>query len=168
LASKETRQKPPKPTAEDAAVVVFMDGHFFIYDAARRLVKRIENKAGVDDHALRKDYPADLTEDLFERQRNLMAHAIDAFETVTPSRARSKDTLFKFVSGAHSSSTNETTIEETIARAAEILGSREEAMRWLGNPVRGLDFATPISLLGTLEGVSRVNEILGQIEYCVW
>jgi len=55
-----------------------------------------------------------------------------------------------------------------IAKAAEVLGSRDEGMRWLGNPVRGLDFATPISLLGTPEGVLRVNDILGQIEHGIW
>ena len=50
----------------------------------------------------------------------------------------------------------------------EILGSREDGMRWLGTPVRGLDFATPISLLGTKEGSERVNDVLGQMEHGVW
>ena len=55
-----------------------------------------------------------------------------------------------------------------IARAEEVLGSRDEGLRWLGTPVRGLDFATPISFLATPEGVERVNDILGQIEHGVW
>ena len=48
------------------------------------------------------------------------------------------------------------------------LGSRDEGLRWLGTPALGLDFATPISLLATPEGVERVNDILGQIEHGVW
>jgi putative toxin-antitoxin system antitoxin component (TIGR02293 family) len=52
--------------------------------------------------------------------------------------------------------------------AAEVLGSRDEAMRWLGTPIRGLSFATPISLLSTEEGIERVTVILGQMEHGVW
>ncbi len=59
-------------------------------------------------------------------------------------------------------------LHEIIGRATEIIGDRQEAMRWLGTPVRGLDYATPISLLGTDEGAQRVNDILGQIEHGVW
>jgi uncharacterized protein (DUF2384 family) len=59
-------------------------------------------------------------------------------------------------------------LHEIIERATEIIGGRQEAMRWLGTPVRGLDYATPISLLATEEGVQRVNDILGRIEHGVW
>jgi hypothetical protein len=55
-----------------------------------------------------------------------------------------------------------------INRVTDIIGDRQEAMRWLGTPVRGLDFATPISLLGTEEGEMRVNDILGQMEHGIW
>jgi hypothetical protein len=55
-----------------------------------------------------------------------------------------------------------------MARATEVIGDRDEALRWLGTPVRGLDFATPISLLGTEEGATRVNDILGQMEHGIW
>jgi uncharacterized protein (DUF2384 family) len=41
-------------------------------------------------------------------------------------------------------------------------------MRWLGTPVRGLDFATPISLLVTKKGQTRVNDILGRMEHGIW
>ena len=53
-------------------------------------------------------------------------------------------------------------------RAIEVIGNKEKAMRWLGTPVRGLDFATPISLLTTKEGVERVTDILGQMEHGIW
>jgi uncharacterized protein (DUF2384 family) len=41
-------------------------------------------------------------------------------------------------------------------------------MRWLGTPVRALDFATPISMLGATEGVEKVMDVLGQMEHGVW
>lgn len=59
-------------------------------------------------------------------------------------------------------------IDEMIAKATEVIGNRGEAMRWLGTPVRALNFATPISVLGTEEGVERVNDVLGQMEYGIW
>jgi uncharacterized protein (DUF2384 family) len=58
--------------------------------------------------------------------------------------------------------------DKTIARAIEVLGSRAEALRWLSSPVRALDSATPFSMLGTPEGVERVNNVLGQIEHGVF
>jgi uncharacterized protein (DUF2384 family) len=58
--------------------------------------------------------------------------------------------------------------EVLIVKATEVLGSRDAAMRWLGTPVRGLDFATPISLLGTKDGTDRVSDVLGQMEHGVW
>jgi DNA-binding CsgD family transcriptional regulator len=55
-----------------------------------------------------------------------------------------------------------------VDRAIEVIGDRDEAMRWLGTPIRALDYATPISLLGTNEGASRVEDVLGQMEHGVW
>jgi uncharacterized protein (DUF2384 family) len=55
-----------------------------------------------------------------------------------------------------------------VSRATDVIGDRDQAMRWLGTPVRGLDFATPISLLGTEEGARRVDDILGQMEHGIW
>lgn len=60
------------------------------------------------------------------------------------------------------------TIQKIIDKAAKILGSEDNAMRWLGTPVRALDFATPISLLGNPQGVTRVKNVLGQMENGVW
>ena len=63
---------------------------------------------------------------------------------------------------------SDSAIDPIIDRATEVIGDRQEAMRWLGAPIRGLDFATPISLLGTEEGQMRVNDILGQMEHGIW
>jgi uncharacterized protein (DUF2384 family) len=55
-----------------------------------------------------------------------------------------------------------------IHKATEILGTRDEAMRWLGTPIRALNFATPLSISATKEGKERVNHVLGQMEYGIW
>ncbi len=57
---------------------------------------------------------------------------------------------------------------DVTARAIEVLGSREEALRWLRTPVRALANRTPLSLLTTTEGVTQVEDTLGQIEHGVW
>ena len=59
-------------------------------------------------------------------------------------------------------------LDSVIDRATDVIGNRDEAMRWLGTPVRALNFATPISLLGTSEGTARVEHVLGQMEHGVW
>jgi putative toxin-antitoxin system antitoxin component (TIGR02293 family) len=55
-----------------------------------------------------------------------------------------------------------------IERATEVIGDRQEAMRWLGTPVRALNFAPPISLLATSDGARRVIDVPGQMENGVW
>jgi putative toxin-antitoxin system antitoxin component (TIGR02293 family) len=59
-------------------------------------------------------------------------------------------------------------LTKAIARATEVLGDEETAFRWLGTPVAALDYATPISCLGTHQGALRVNDVLTQIEHGVW
>ena len=59
-------------------------------------------------------------------------------------------------------------IVDVLARAIEVFGEREKALRWLRTPVRSLGDETPISLLNSPEGLSRVQDTLGQIEHGVW
>ena len=59
-------------------------------------------------------------------------------------------------------------IVEVTARAMEVLGSREKALRWLKAPVRSLGDQMPLSLLDTQAGIDRVKDVLGQIEHGVW
>jgi putative toxin-antitoxin system antitoxin component (TIGR02293 family) len=54
-----------------------------------------------------------------------------------------------------------------IKRAAEVIGDRDEALRWVGTPVRALGYATPISLLGTHEGSEQVLAVLDRLEHGV-
>lgn len=55
-----------------------------------------------------------------------------------------------------------------IARAVEVLGTSEKALRWLSAPIPILGKQTPVSLLETPEGIVRVEDALGQIERGIW
>jgi len=68
----------------------------------------------------------------------------------------------------HGEFADESTLKNLIDQAIDVLGSRDEAYRWLGTPIRALNFATPISLIGTADGLTRVTDLLGQIEHGVW
>lgn len=57
---------------------------------------------------------------------------------------------------------------EVTARAIEVFGTLERAMRWIQTPVRALGDRTPISLLQSQEGMGRVRDVLGQVEHGVW
>jgi uncharacterized protein (DUF2384 family) len=56
---------------------------------------------------------------------------------------------------------------EVTRRAVEVIGNEREAMRWLGTPIRALNYATPISLLYDLAGRNAVLAVLGRLEYGV-
>ena len=61
----------------------------------------------------------------------------------------------------------ETTVR-IVARAIEVLGDKDKALRWLQAPVRVLGNQTPVSLLSTAEGLARVEDTLGRIEHGIW
>jgi putative toxin-antitoxin system antitoxin component (TIGR02293 family) len=52
-------------------------------------------------------------------------------------------------------------------RAAEVIGDTDEACRWMGTPVRALDYATPISLLANKKGTEQVLAVLTRLEHGV-
>jgi len=58
-------------------------------------------------------------------------------------------------------------IDRVIAVATNVIGDRDEALRWMGTPVRALGFSTPVSLLATPEGEGRVLAVLNQLEHGV-
>jgi len=61
-----------------------------------------------------------------------------------------------------------TTVESSIVdRAIQVIGDKNEALRWLGTPVRDLDYATPVSLIATPKGRAAVLDVLGRIEHGV-
>jgi len=59
-------------------------------------------------------------------------------------------------------------IVEVTARAIEVLGSRDKALRWLRTPVRSLGDRSPLSLLDKQDGIERVKDVLGRIEHGIW
>src|SRR5260221_1917118 len=50
-------------------------------------------------------------------------------------------------------------------RAVEVIGDKGDAMRWMGTPVRALNYATPVSLLATSKGRESILTILGRLEH---
>src|SRR5271155_5876160 len=56
---------------------------------------------------------------------------------------------------------------QVIDRAVDVIGNKNEAMRWMGTPVRALDYSTPVSLLGTRKGRLAVIAVLGRLEHGV-
>jgi antitoxin Xre/MbcA/ParS-like protein len=59
-------------------------------------------------------------------------------------------------------------LDSLLARATEVFANEEKALRWLGTPVRALNYATPISLLGQPAGQDAVLAVLNRIEYGVF
>jgi len=57
---------------------------------------------------------------------------------------------------------------ETLAKAAEVFGGREEAERWMAGEAMGLDGARPIALMRTVQGAELVNEFLVRLEHGVY
>jgi putative toxin-antitoxin system antitoxin component (TIGR02293 family) len=52
-------------------------------------------------------------------------------------------------------------------RAVEVIGNKTAAMRWMGTPVRALNYATPVSMLHTKKGREAVLAVSGKLEYGV-
>ncbi len=58
--------------------------------------------------------------------------------------------------------------DAVVLRAVEVIGDTNEAMRWMGTPVRALEYATPVSLLATPEGRAVVFRVLGRLEHGIF
>lgn len=59
-------------------------------------------------------------------------------------------------------------IASVSARATEVFGSREKAMRWLYTPLSSFGNRTPISLVSTTNGPADLEDTLGAIEHGIW
>jgi uncharacterized protein (DUF2384 family) len=73
----------------------------------------------------------------------------------------------RLLPSSESESGQDADIEPIIERSIEVIGNREEALRWLGTPVRALDYATPISRLHDPAGREQVLSVLTQLEHGV-
>lgn len=57
---------------------------------------------------------------------------------------------------------------EVVAKAALLLGSREDAIRWLSTEAIGLNRQRPVDLLETSAGTEMVMDLLGRLEHGVY
>src|SRR5579871_816575 len=57
--------------------------------------------------------------------------------------------------------------QPVIDRAIEVIGDKAEALRWLGTPLRALDYTTPISHLADRRGEAEVLAVLDKLEHGV-
>lgn len=57
---------------------------------------------------------------------------------------------------------------QTIARAMEVFGDQETALRWMKAPNRAMGGRTPFSVVNTSPGVELIKDILGRIEHGVY
>jgi putative toxin-antitoxin system antitoxin component (TIGR02293 family) len=55
-----------------------------------------------------------------------------------------------------------------LTKATSVLGSQEEAEKWMIQPVMGLDNRRPIDLLATAAGTELVQEFLERLDYGVY
>lgn len=59
-------------------------------------------------------------------------------------------------------------LAEVLAKAEEVMGSREDAEQWLASPAIGLDSMRPIDLMETPQGAELVKTLLEQMAYGVY
>jgi putative toxin-antitoxin system antitoxin component (TIGR02293 family) len=59
-------------------------------------------------------------------------------------------------------------LAEILAKATAVLGSQQEAERWLEQPAIGLDQRRPIDLLATPAGTKIVKDFLTRLEFGVY
>ena len=57
--------------------------------------------------------------------------------------------------------------EAVINKAIEVIGDEKEALRWLGTPVRALNYSSPISRLDDSRGQYEVLKVLTRLEHGV-
>jgi putative toxin-antitoxin system antitoxin component (TIGR02293 family) len=59
-------------------------------------------------------------------------------------------------------------LARAVARAADVLGTRDKGVRWLGKPNRALGGEVPLGVLDTEIGEEQVLAVLERIEYGVF
>lgn len=55
-----------------------------------------------------------------------------------------------------------------VCQAIRVLGSEDDAERWLATPAIGLDSRRPVELLSSPEGNELVRTLLTRMDYCVY
>jgi putative toxin-antitoxin system antitoxin component (TIGR02293 family) len=62
----------------------------------------------------------------------------------------------------------QSTFDEIITAAIDVLGSRAHAERWLANPALGLEQRRPIDLISTPGGAQQVLDYLERLRHGVY
>ncbi len=158
----ETRaiQSPIEPESELQRVAALLGGQ-------RVLRHRVEEAFDAHEIIL-KGLPA-----------KALSHLMDELVSIEPSTSlekaigmslrtfqRRKAALSKPLSQEQGSRTWK--FAEILAKATVVLGSQEEAERWLERPAIGLNQQRPIDLLATSVGAEMVEVQLTRIEYSVY
>ena len=76
--------------------------------------------------------------------------------------------VVEFDSTQLESSLADTGLANVVARAVEVLGSRQRALAWLRTPLTGLGGRTLLAAMAEAEGRQQVEDILGRIEHGVF
>jgi Protein of unknown function (DUF2384) len=111
-----------------------------------------------------------------ERTKTSLAGLMDEASRISPpERAREESRIDTYIGDTDLASTlsaipsahraGSQDRETVINRAIAVIGDEQEAFRWLGTPVRALDYATPISRLNDPEGQTAVLNVLTQLEH---
>jgi putative toxin-antitoxin system antitoxin component (TIGR02293 family) len=58
--------------------------------------------------------------------------------------------------------------DEILAAAIDVLGSRDDAEKWLANPAFGLERHCPVDLIASPEGLQQVMDHLERLRYGVY
>jgi putative toxin-antitoxin system antitoxin component (TIGR02293 family) len=82
--------------------------------------------------------------------------------------AQFRESWGRFKPAGTSAATDIEPLVRVVARAVEVLGTSEKALRWINTPVASLGDRTPLSLLESPEGLASVEASLTRIEYGVW
>ncbi|OYQ36587.1 antitoxin [Sandarakinorhabdus cyanobacteriorum] len=101
---------------------------------------------------------------VFMREADVMEKAMGI--SLRTFQRRKKDTGPKVLSQEQSGRAWK--FAEILAKATRVLGSQEEAERWLSQPAMALDQRRPVDLLTTPAGVELVEEHLERLEYGVY
>ena len=101
----------------------------------------------------------------------LMLSSEDALEkaigiSLRTLQRRKKDNISKALSVEQSNRTWR--FAEILGRAIDVLGSKEEAERWMARPAIGLENRKPIDLLASAAGAEAVENYLTRLEYGVY
>jgi putative toxin-antitoxin system antitoxin component (TIGR02293 family) len=147
--------------------------------ASIELPRPFESVERVLGRKLRLSSPIDVHERIEEGfPRTLMIHLVDGLSILKPDEslhalnvsARTWHRI-KADPGARldkDQSSRVWNLAEVLAKAEEVLGSREDAEQWLASPAIGLNSHRPIDLMGTPQGAELVKTLLDQMAHGVY